>query len=92
MQAGTNASYRVLHGLSSQHHDALCRRQLLHPCVLCLAGIALGLIGFLGLIAHVLPPFASLSTNDLDSRSLVWMLPLQAKPLRQASREALQFA
>ncbi len=70
-----------MYGLSGQHHDALCRRQQLHPSVLRLAGVALGLIGFLVLIAHVLPPLASLSANDLDSRSLVWMLPLQAKTL-----------
>jgi len=76
-----DVSYRVMHGLSSQHHDALCRRQQLHPSILCLAGIALSLIGLLVLVAHVLPPLPSLSTNDLDSRSLVWMLPLQAKTL-----------
>ncbi len=71
----------MIHGLSSQDHDPFCRRQQFHPSVLCLAGIALGLIGFLVLIAHVLPPLAGLSTNDLDSRGLVWMLPLQAQPL-----------
>ena len=80
-QAGTDVSYRVMHGLSSQHHDALCRRQQLHPSILRLAGIALGLIGLLVLIAHVLPPLPSLSPNDLHSRGLVGMLPLQANTL-----------
>lgn len=80
-QAGTDAAYRVMHGLSSQHHDALCRRQQLHPSILCLAGVALGLIGLLVLVAHVLPPLASLSPNDLDSCCLVGLLPLQVKSL-----------
>ena len=91
LQAGTNASYRVIHGLSSQDHDALCRRQHLHPSVLCLAGIALGLIGFLDLVAHVLPPLPSLSTNDLDSRGLIWMLPLQAQPLASIGKNVQCF-
>ena len=86
MHAGKNASYRMMHGLSSQHHDALCRRQQLHPSVLRLAGIALGLIGLLVLAAHILPPLASLSTNDLDGRGLVWMLPLQEQPLVSVGR------
>lgn len=90
-QAGTDASYRMMHGLSGQHHDALCRRQQLHPSILGLAGIALSLIGLLVLIAHVLPPLAGLSTNDLDSRSLVRMLPLQAKELANIKKNTQCF-
>ncbi len=89
MQAGADVSYRVMHGLSSQHHDALFRRQQLHPSILRLAGVALGLIGLLVLVAHVLPPLTSLSTNDLDSCSLVWMLPLQAQPLANLGKDCL---
>ena len=90
-QAGTDVSYRVMHGLSGQHHDALCGRQQLHPSILRLAGIALSLIGLLVLVAHVLPPLTSFSPNDLDSCYLVWMLPLQAKNAGQFWKDRTLF-
>lgn len=83
------ASYRVMHGLSGQHHDALCRRQLLHPCILRLAGCTQCLIGLLLRKAHVLPSRASLTANDFDSHWLIWMIPLQGPKKAQVTNRTL---
>lgn len=68
----------MVHGLSSQQHDALCRGELLHAGVLLLAGGAQGVIGLLLLRAHVLPPLSSLLANDLHCHRLVWVVTLQS--------------
>lgn len=73
----TGEAYRVMHGLRRQHHNALCRRQQLHPCILCLASRAQSLIGLLLFCAHVLPTLASLTPDDLYCHRLIWMIPLQ---------------
>lgn len=72
-----HASYWMMHGLSGQHHDSLCRRQLLHPGILCLAGCTQQLVGLLVLSTHGLPPLTSLPPYHLHSCSLIWMVFLQ---------------
>lgn len=68
-----------MHCLSGQHHDALRGCELLHPGILCLAGIAQRLVRLLVLTAHAFPPLPSLPPNDLHSHSLIWMLSLQTR-------------